>query len=132
MLTSLDAVHNYSSHPSSALLFSYLTRRGRTTLRPTLRMLLAAPISAALYAAAYVAGEDWRFFLDPAELPAWLERKGWALAWDRSASEVARELGVERAVKEAGLGSSWLDAVPRRGMVEERYALATPAQHKKG
>jgi methyltransferase (TIGR00027 family) len=71
------------SAPRSPFAFTYLDRHAVKHPAPRLRVLGA--LAARL-------GEPIRFGWDPATLPAWLAPRGFALVWDHSDAELAREL----------------------------------------
>jgi|SRR5579872_2410853 len=83
-----DCVARYSA-PGSPIAFTYFDRalvegqsRDVVRLRRMLRVL----------------GEPFRFGIDPAALPAWLDRRGFRLERDESASDLANRLGNPGAV----------------------------------
>jgi len=71
------------SAPGSAMAITYVTRE--VIERPGLVGRVASAVVARV-------GEPWRFGWDPAELPAWMRARGFALERDVSIADAAREL----------------------------------------
>jgi methyltransferase (TIGR00027 family) len=104
--SSLRAIRQWSA-PGSQLAMTYVARR--KTRRPSIT-------TAAIKAVVARIGEPWRWAWDPAELPAYLAQRGFALHRDASMADSARTLlppklaeqvtDPERRIALAGSGES--------------------------
>lgn len=80
--TSVRTVARYSA-PGSALAMTYFNKA--RIARPTLATRALATLVARV-------GEPWKWGWDPAELPAWMEKRGFQITRDTSLADVAKTL----------------------------------------